>query len=190
MGYTSEVSRNVIPPAAARSRMAIELASSHCRPKVMVPRQSWETGSPVRPRRTCRIATSLPGWTPAQYHRERIQSGCVTVYDPTHDRSGREDTYGSALITGVSGCPRPDHRAGTAGPCARRRPRGALGGTDHLRRHRHACADVVRSRRDTGGDHALPHALRTPRRACDLVSLTSSNIADIASRPHSFRSAE
>src|SRR5438552_13491162 len=48
-----------MPPAAARSRMATEVASSHCRPKVMVPRQSRETGSPVRPRRTWRIRDLL-----------------------------------------------------------------------------------------------------------------------------------
>src|SRR5438034_11632124 len=48
-----------MPPAAARSRMATEVTSSHCRPKVMVPRQSREAGSPVRPRRTWRIRDLL-----------------------------------------------------------------------------------------------------------------------------------
>ena len=54
-----------MPPAAARSRMATDVGSSHCRPKVMVPRQSRETRSPVRPRRTCRMAHLLTRWTSA-----------------------------------------------------------------------------------------------------------------------------
>src|SRR5687768_17991662 len=44
-----------MPPAAARSRMAREAASSHWSPKVIVPRQMRETCSPVRPRRVCRM---------------------------------------------------------------------------------------------------------------------------------------
>src|SRR5262245_13714847 len=77
-----------MPPAAARSRMARELDSSHCSPKVMVPRQSRETGSPVRPRRTYCITPPGEDEPRAQYHREGTQSG-VKVYDPAHDRSGR-----------------------------------------------------------------------------------------------------
>ena len=38
-----------IPPSAAPSMMALLVALSHCRPKVMVPRQSSETNRPVRP---------------------------------------------------------------------------------------------------------------------------------------------
>src|SRR5262245_27395868 len=44
-----------MPPGAARSRMAAEVGSSHCSPKVMVPRQRRETDRPVRPRRTWRM---------------------------------------------------------------------------------------------------------------------------------------
>ncbi len=60
-GYTSAVSRKVIPPAAARSRMATEAGSSHCRPKVMVPRQRQETERPVRPSRTWRMGSESNG---------------------------------------------------------------------------------------------------------------------------------
>src|ERR671911_581476 len=45
---------NETPPAAARSRMATDCASSHCTPNVMVPRHRRATFRPVRPRRaTC-----------------------------------------------------------------------------------------------------------------------------------------
>src|SRR4029453_11889173 len=44
-----------MPPAAARSRMARDVASSHCSPNVMVPRQRRETERPVRPRRAWRM---------------------------------------------------------------------------------------------------------------------------------------
>src|SRR6185295_2052123 len=53
-GYTSAVSKKVMPPAAARSMMAADAGSSHCNPNVMVPRHRRDTGSPVRPRRTWR----------------------------------------------------------------------------------------------------------------------------------------
>src|SRR5271154_2017681 len=52
-GYTSELSRNVIPPVDARSMIANEVASSHWYPNVIVPRQSLETFKPVEPSRTC-----------------------------------------------------------------------------------------------------------------------------------------
>src|SRR5882672_10747356 len=42
-----------MPFSAAWWRMAKLLASSTCRPNVMVPRQMRETWSPVRPSRTC-----------------------------------------------------------------------------------------------------------------------------------------
>jgi homoserine kinase len=44
-----------MPASAARSRMTNEVGSSHCSPKVMVPRHNLETGKPVRPRFTCSI---------------------------------------------------------------------------------------------------------------------------------------
>src|SRR5450759_758811 len=47
-----------MPASTAVSRMAQEVASSHCRPKVMGPMQSLETCSPVRPRRVCRMESS------------------------------------------------------------------------------------------------------------------------------------
>src|SRR5580658_2868106 len=55
-GYTSEVSMKVIPPAAARSRIANEVASSHWYPNVIVPRHSFETFKPADPNRTCSTA--------------------------------------------------------------------------------------------------------------------------------------
>src|SRR6266851_5271682 len=50
----------VTPPSAARSRTDVAAASSICRPKVIVPRQSRETFRPVRPSRVCWMST-LPG---------------------------------------------------------------------------------------------------------------------------------
>src|SRR6267378_7759846 len=44
-----------MPPAAARSRMASDVGSSHWNPKVIVPRQRRDTERPVRPRRVWRI---------------------------------------------------------------------------------------------------------------------------------------
>jgi hypothetical protein len=46
----------VMPALAARSRMATDAGSSHCSPKVIVPRQRRETWRPVRPSRTWRMA--------------------------------------------------------------------------------------------------------------------------------------
>src|SRR6476646_10203600 len=37
LGHRHAGLRKVMPPAAARSRMATDVGSSHCRPKVMVP---------------------------------------------------------------------------------------------------------------------------------------------------------
>ena len=42
-----------MPPAAAASRMALLCGTSHCRPKVIVPRHRLETRRPVRPNFTC-----------------------------------------------------------------------------------------------------------------------------------------
>src|SRR3990170_6049349 len=47
-----------MPWPAAASRMAKEVFSSHCRPKVMVPRHRRETCRPVGPKRTCCIGVS------------------------------------------------------------------------------------------------------------------------------------
>src|SRR5229473_7135573 len=47
----------VMPPSAARSSTDLAAASSICRPKVMVPKQSRETFRPVRPSRICSMAT-------------------------------------------------------------------------------------------------------------------------------------
>src|SRR5262252_6965378 len=44
-----------MPPANARSRIASEVFSSHCKPKVIVPRHSRETVRPVRPSRVWRM---------------------------------------------------------------------------------------------------------------------------------------
>ena len=66
-GYTSAVSKNVTPPSAARSMIEIEVFSSHCKPNVMVPRQSRETCRPVRPRRTCFIRSFSRGGMCQEY---------------------------------------------------------------------------------------------------------------------------
>src|SRR5262245_47177385 len=50
-----------MPPAAARSRMANDVGSSHWSPKVMVPRQRRETGRPVRPSWTWRMGPESKG---------------------------------------------------------------------------------------------------------------------------------
>src|SRR5438067_5066851 len=47
-----------MPAAAARSRIARDAASSHCTPNVIVPRQTWETRRPVRPRKTWRMRSA------------------------------------------------------------------------------------------------------------------------------------
>src|SRR5262249_42301877 len=53
-----------------------------------------------------RIASPLLGENEprAQYHREGTQSGCVKVYDPAHDRSGRRTpmTRASLLASAVA----------------------------------------------------------------------------------------
>src|SRR5215211_2466799 len=46
------------PPASARSMIACPVASSACRPNVIVPRQIGVTLRPVRPRRTWRMRAS------------------------------------------------------------------------------------------------------------------------------------
>ena len=45
----------VMPPASARSRILCDVSSSHCSPKVIVPRQRRETVRPVRPSLTWRM---------------------------------------------------------------------------------------------------------------------------------------
>src|SRR5580700_8794019 len=48
-GYASELSRN-----------ARDVGSSHCSPKVIVPRHSLDTWRPVRPSRLCSTPVTLP----------------------------------------------------------------------------------------------------------------------------------
>ena len=50
-----------MPPSAARSMMAADVVSSHCSPKVMVPRQSLETCRPVLPSRTWSMRPTVYG---------------------------------------------------------------------------------------------------------------------------------
>src|SRR5262249_16113467 len=116
------------------------------------------------------------------------------VYDPAYDRAGRVDIHDSPLVTGVSGCPCPDHRGGSAGPDTGRRPRGTLRSArraDYVRHHRHACAHVVRSGRNARGDHAVSHPVRPARRAPDLFFLATISLTRLvtASYPHSFKIA-
>src|SRR6202451_4666785 len=49
-----------MPPSAARSRIARDVGSSHCSPKVIVPRHSRDTWRPVRPSRLCSTPVTLP----------------------------------------------------------------------------------------------------------------------------------
>src|SRR2546429_861262 len=81
-----------------------------------------------------------------------------------------EDRYGPLLVADACRRAHPDPRAPRIGPGAGtfRDARGALGsacGANHVCRDGHARADLVRSSRDPRGDHALPDALRAPRRA-------------------------
>src|SRR3984957_17509461 len=75
-GYASDVSKKSTPASAALSMMANPVASSLCSPNVIVPRQSRDTCSPLRPSLTCSISGTLsrarrarPGWVyrPAPY---------------------------------------------------------------------------------------------------------------------------
>src|SRR6516164_11062223 len=60
-GYASEESRKSTPASAARSMIAIAVASSLCSPKVIVPRHSRDTCRPLRPSLTCSMIRTLTG---------------------------------------------------------------------------------------------------------------------------------
>src|ERR1700675_2189731 len=54
-----------MPDSAAASRILNDVGSSHCRPKVMVPRHRRDTCNPVLPKRTCSIPSPevlVAGW--------------------------------------------------------------------------------------------------------------------------------
>src|SRR5208337_2146854 len=53
IGYASAVSMNVTPWSYASSRIFLDVATSACPANVIVPRQIFETLSPVRPIRRC-----------------------------------------------------------------------------------------------------------------------------------------
>ena len=59
-GYTPAMSRTLMPPSVALSRMACETDYSVCRPKVMVASARRDTVRPVRPRRVVGMLMRRP----------------------------------------------------------------------------------------------------------------------------------
>src|SRR5262245_353330 len=90
-----------MPPAAAVSRMALLCAVSHCRPKVMVPRQRLETRRPVRPSFTCcmTVGTPLQGWRKVAWHRN---SGANITFDGWRIR---HQSFAMKKIAVIQGAP-------------------------------------------------------------------------------------
>src|SRR4029453_17352962 len=82
-----------MPPANARSRMAVDVFSSHCKPNVIVPRQSLETVRPVRPRRMWRMG--LRGTTPSPFRPSRGMLPAISGQEATMELAGQV-----AIVTG------------------------------------------------------------------------------------------
>src|SRR5438445_9261708 len=85
----------VTPPSAARSRTDPAAASSICRPKVMVPRQSLETFRPVRPSLACSMAAPSVGGVDLKV--------CETVVDVGVPDEKVESDSGAAGVEHVVG---------------------------------------------------------------------------------------
>src|SRR5271157_3554936 len=130
IGYASAVSMNVTPCSYASSRIFLDVASSACPANVIVPRQIFETLSPVRPIRRCcmvwppslgRVAAKHP-FVAGSYYSAGLQSPMPRLLvELNHSRAARirvagggargdaPDAQASALVL-PCGQPQPPKR--------------------------------------------------------------------------------
>src|SRR2546429_6486228 len=96
-GYALAVSKKNTPLSKALSIIAREVGSSHWFPKVIVPRQIFETCSPVRPRYVTFILSS-----PSMYAAEGDDKHCFKLSNDLWSHAGHPKSVSRVMVWGPS----------------------------------------------------------------------------------------